>query len=208
MPAPIFTRVVLFGLAALAACGGADEEAAKPGGSAAGAAAATGPVTVVLDTSKGAIEIELDPAKAPVSVENFLGYVDAGFYDGTIFHRVIPRFMIQGGGFTPDFTQKETRAPIKNEAENGLLNRRGTIAMARTQDKDSATAQFFINLTDNQFLDHGTRDFGYAVFGRVTGGMEVVDAIAAVETGRRGPHQNVPVEPIVIQSARRKATQG
>jgi len=170
-----------------------------------GAPAETGgkPV-VVLETSQGNIEIELDAQKAPVSVENFLAYVDAGFYDGTIFHRVIPDFMIQGGGFDRSMTQKPTRAAIKNEADNGLRNDRGTIAMARTQAKDSATAQFFINLKDNDFLNHGGRDFGYAVFGHVVQGMDVVDKIAAVRTASRGMYQNVPVEPVVIEKARRK----
>ena len=159
---------------------------------------------VILTTSLGAIEVELDSEKAPISVENFLQYVDDGHFDGTIFHRVIPGFMIQGGGFTSDFQQKPTRDAIKNEANNGLKNDRGTLAMARTGVVDSATAQFFINLTDNDFLNHGGRDFGYAVFGRVTSGMEVVDKIAGVETGNKGPHQNVPKTPVVIESAKRK----
>jgi peptidyl-prolyl cis-trans isomerase A (cyclophilin A) len=168
------------------------------------APAAGGKPVVVLETSLGDVEVELDAAKAPVTVENFLGYVDAGFYDGTIFHRVIPDFMIQGGGFDSAMSQKPTRGPIKNEADNGLKNARGTLAMARLPDKDSATAQFFINLKDNEFLDHGSRDFGYAVFGRVTKGIEVVDKIAGVETANRGGHQNVPSEPVTIKKARRK----
>jgi cyclophilin family peptidyl-prolyl cis-trans isomerase len=155
--------------------------------------------TVRLTTSRGAIAVELFADRAPVTVQNFLAYVDAGFFDGTIFHRVIPGFMIQGGGFTPDLSQKPTRAPIKNEAGNGVKNQRGTLAMARTSDIDSATAQFFINLKDNAFLDHGGRDFGYAVFGRVTDGMDVVDAIAGVKTAKRGAHGDVPVESVVIQ---------
>lgn len=159
---------------------------------------------VVLSTSKGEIEIELYPDKAPITVENFLSYVDDGFFDGTIFHRVIPKFMIQGGGFTADMEKKPTRGPIKNEADNGLENDVGTLAMARTSVVDSATAQFFINLKDNDFLNHGRRDFGYAVFGKVTGGMDVVEKIAAVPTGRRGGHQNVPTTPVVIESAKRK----
>jgi len=159
---------------------------------------------VVLETSMGAVTIELYPDKAPRTVENFLAYVDAGFYNGTIFHRVIPTFMIQGGGFTPDMRQKQTRPPIKNEADNGLRNSRGTIAMARTQEVDSATAQFFINLADNNFLDHGVRDFGYAVFGRVIAGMEVVDRIAGARTGTIAMHQDVPLEPIAILAARRR----
>ena len=158
---------------------------------------------VKLTTSLGPITIELDDQKAPVSAANFLQYVDSGHYDGTIFHRVIDGFMIQGGGFTPDMTQKPTKAPIKNEAGNGLQNRRGTLAMARTSVVDSATAQFFINLTDNDFLNHGSRDFGYAVFGRVVDGMDVVDAIAKVPTGRKGAYEGVPSEPVVIQSVKR-----
>jgi len=165
---------------------------------------------VVLTTSKGKIRIELDAEKAPITVENFLGYVDQGFYDGTVFHRVIPGFMIQGGGFTPEMKQKETGKPIRNEAGNGLENARGTLAMARTNVVDSATAQFFVNLTDNDFLNHtgeDPRSFGYAVFGRVVDGMDVVDQIAAVPTATRGPHQNVPSEPVVIESARRAAAE-
>jgi peptidyl-prolyl cis-trans isomerase A (cyclophilin A) len=159
---------------------------------------------VIVTTSQGSFEIELDAKKAPVTVANFLQYVDASFYDGTIFHRVIPGFMIQGGGFDNTMKQKDTRAPIQNEAANGLRNEPGTIAMARTNDPNSATAQFFINLVDNEFLNHGKRDFGYAVFGRVASGMDVVKKVAAVPTGTRGGHQNVPLEPVVIQSIRRK----
>lgn len=159
---------------------------------------------VILTTSLGDIKIELNAEKAPISVENFLGYVDDGFYDETIFHRVIPNFMIQGGGMMPDMESKGTKAPIKNEADNGLTNDRGTIAMARTAVKDSATSQFFINLKDNQFLNHGTRDFGYAVFGKVIEGMDVVDKIAAVPTGNKAGHQNVPLENVVTVSARRE----
>jgi cyclophilin family peptidyl-prolyl cis-trans isomerase len=167
---------------------------------------AEGKPLVMLATSKGEIRIELDPEKAPVTVENFLAYVDEGFFDGTVFHRVIPGFMVQGGGFTPEMEQKKTRSPIKNEANNGLRNERGTLAMARTQIVDSATAQFFINLADNEFLDHkGTdpRSYGYAVFGRVVSGMEVVDQIAEVATGTRGGHRDVPIESVVIQKATR-----
>jgi len=155
---------------------------------------------VILTTSLGEIKIELDDEKAPISTENFLGYVDDGFYDGTIFHRVISGFMIQGGGMTADMSQKKTKASIKNEADNGLKNDRGTVAMARTADVNSATSQFFINHKDNDFLNHGSRDFGYAVFGRVIDGMDVVDKIAAVPTGRG----DVPTETIVIESARRE----
>ncbi|MFQ5571783.1 MAG: peptidylprolyl isomerase [Rhodothermales bacterium] len=158
---------------------------------------------VVLSTSLGDITLELFSDKAPVTVENFLTYVDDGFFDGTVFHRVIPRFMIQGGGLTPGLSEKKTRSPIKNEADNGLSNERGTIVMARTQIVDSATSQFFINLEDNPFLDHGVRDFGYAVFGRVSDGMDVVDQIAAVPTGNVGMFQNVPLETVLIESARR-----
>lgn len=160
---------------------------------------------VVLDTSLGPITLELDQAKAPITVGNFLKYVDSGHYNGTIFHRVIPRFMIQGGGFGAEMREKPVGRPIQNEAGNGLRNRRGTLAMARTSDPDSATAQFFINLADNSFLDRAEAQdgFGYAVFGRVTGGMDVVDKMAGVSTGRRGPHEAVPAEPILITSARR-----
>ncbi|CDG22837.1 Peptidyl-prolyl cis-trans isomerase A [Xenorhabdus poinarii G6] len=156
---------------------------------------------VKLVTSAGEIELELDSNKAPMTTKNFVEYVNEGFYNNTIFHRVIPGFMIQGGGFTKEMKQKPTRAPIKNEADNGLRNLRGTIAMARTADKDSATSQFFINVTDNAFLDHGQRDFGYAVFGKVVKGMDVVDKIAQAKTENVGPYQNVPVKPIVILSA-------
>jgi peptidyl-prolyl cis-trans isomerase A (cyclophilin A) len=155
---------------------------------------------VVLETSLGTIELELDAVKAPISVENFLAYVDAGHYDGTLFHRVIPGFMIQGGGFDTSMKQKATRAPIKNEADNGLTNQRGTVAMARTSDVNSATSQFFINVVDNGFLNHSGRDFGYAVVGKVTSGMDVADKIAAVKRGA----QDVPVEPVVIKKASRK----
>ena len=158
---------------------------------------------VILKTTLGDIIIELYPEKAPVTVKNFLSYVDDGFYNGTVFHRVIPGFMIQGGGMTKDMKQKETHPPIKNEADNGLGNKRGTIAMARTSDINSATSQFFINLKDNSFLDHGARGFGYAVFGKVVKGMDVVDKIASVKTGNRGMYQNVPVDPVVIISASR-----
>lgn len=158
---------------------------------------------VLLTTSLGEIELELEAEKAPVSVENFLGYVDSGFYDGTVFHRVIPGFMVQGGGFGEGLNQKPTKAPIKNEADNGLHNVRGTVAMARTQNVNSATSQFFINHRDNDFLDHGSRDFGYAVFGKVVRGMEVVDQIAQVPTGNRAMMQNVPLTPVKIITAKK-----
>ena len=157
---------------------------------------------VTMETSMGTISLELDDEKAPETLENFVGYANAGHYDGTIFHRVIDGFMIQGGGFTKDMNQKPTGEPIRNEAMNGLKNRRGTIAMARTMVVDSATSQFFINLVDNDFLDFQSptpQGFGYAVFGQVVDGMEVVDKIAKVRTGFSGPHQNVPEDPILIK---------
>ncbi|MDA0204802.1 MAG: peptidylprolyl isomerase [Acidobacteria bacterium] len=159
-----------------------------------------------MQTNKGMIRIELFPDKAPKTVANFLAYVDDKFYDGTIYHRVMPDFMIQGGGFTPDMAEKNTRAPVQNESQGGESNVRGTISMARTQDPHSATGQFFINHANNRMLDFGARganQWGYAVFGRVIEGMEVVDAIAATPTGNNGPYQNVPVENIVIESIRR-----
>ena len=156
---------------------------------------------VVFETNYGKIEIETFPDKAPITVKNFLTYVDEGFYDGTIFHRVIPGFVIQGGGFTADMEQKKTHDPIKNEADNGLKNERGSLSMARTQDVNSATSQFFINLKDNAFLDHGSRDFGYAVFAKVVKGMDVIDKIAQVQTTNKGMYQDVPAEPVVIEKA-------
>jgi peptidyl-prolyl cis-trans isomerase B (cyclophilin B) len=161
---------------------------------------------VQLDTTEGQIVVELYPEKAPVTVRNFLAYVDSQFYDGTIFHRVIPDFMIQGGGFTIQFKRKQTREPIRNEAANGLTNERGTIAMARTQDPNSATAQFFINTKDNDFLnfrDQTPQGFGYTVFGRVVKGMDVVDRISFVRTTRIGSYSDVPVEQVVIRSIKR-----
>jgi peptidyl-prolyl cis-trans isomerase B (cyclophilin B) len=160
---------------------------------------------VVLDTSMGKITVELFEDKAPISVKNFLRYVDEKRYDGTIFHRVIPDFMIQGGGFDTNFKEKETYEAIKNEAANALPNKRGAIAMARTNVPDSATGQFFINVKDNPFLDRANAKdkVGYAVFGQVKDGMDVVDKIRRVETARRGPHDDVPVENVVIRSARR-----
>ncbi len=156
-----------------------------------------------METSKGSIELELDAAKAPISVANFVNYVKKGFYDGLIFHRVIPNFMVQGGGFTPDMQQKATDGNIQNEAKNGLKNVKGSIAMARTSVPHSASSQFFINLKDNGFLDYPGQDgWGYCVFGRVTKGIEVIDAMATVKTAQKGPHGDVPVEPIVITSAK------
>ena len=164
---------------------------------------------VRFETTLGAFTIDLFESDAPITVKNFLDYVDAGHFDGTVFHRVIPGFMVQGGGMTEDMRQKPTRSPIKNEATNGLKNRRGMLSMARTNDPDSATSQFFINLVDNAFLDPSPRNgAGYAVFGCVTEGMSVVDAMAKVKTGRRGPHDDVPVEPIKVVSAKRVAAQG
>jgi peptidyl-prolyl cis-trans isomerase A (cyclophilin A) len=162
--------------------------------------------TVVLETTSGPITVQLDPAKAPITVENFLKYVDAGFYNGTIFHRVIPGFMIQGGGMDEAMQEKPTRGPIKNEASNGLTNQRGTIAMARTGDPNSATAQFFINLVDNSrnLGPGGVDPFGYTVFGKVVDGMNVVDEIAKVPTGRKGPHGDVPQKTITITAVKRK----
>ena len=160
---------------------------------------------VVIKTSMGDIKVELDKAKAPVTVENFLGYVNDKFYDGTIYHRVIPAFMIQGGGFDKDMSQKKTKAAIKNEASNGLKNTNGTIAMARTSDPNSATAQFFINTKDNVFLDYKNdtpQGMGYAVFGKVVDGMDVVKKIEQVKTTSKGPYENVPVTPVVIESIR------
>jgi cyclophilin family peptidyl-prolyl cis-trans isomerase len=158
---------------------------------------------LLFNTSKGDFTVELFEADAPISSQNFLAYVDSGFFDGLIFHRVIPGFMIQGGGFTADMKQKEGNDPIKNEAKNGKLNLRGTLSMARTNDINSATSQFFVNLKDNDFLDHKPGNYGYAVFGQVVSGMEVVDAIAKVKTGRRGPHDDVPVEAVVINKVTR-----
>ena len=157
-------------------------------------------------TTAGEFTVELFEKEAPESCANFLRYVDEGHYDGTLFHRVIPGFMIQGGGFASGLEQKETHEPIRNEATNGLENLRGTLAMARTNDIHSATAQFFINLIDNDFLNHSPGNYGYAVFGRVTSGMEVVDAIAGVATTRRRGHGDVPVDDVVVLSVTREAT--
>ena len=158
---------------------------------------------IKLHTNFGVIALELDAEKAPETAKNFIDYVEAGHYDNTIFHRVIDGFMIQGGGFEPGMTQKPTGEQIKNEADNGLKNERGTIAMARTSDPHSATAQFFINLKPNTFLDYPSRDgWGYAVFGKVVRGMDVVEKIGKLATGNLGMHQNVPLEPVVVESAR------
>ena len=170
----------------------------------AGMAVAANP-KVEMETSKGKMVIELFPDKAPETVKNFLNYVETKYYDGTIFHRVIPKFMIQGGGFTADMKQKSAGAPIKNEADNGLKNDRGTIAMARTGDPHSATAQFFINSVNNDFLNHTSKTqqgWGYVVFGKVISGMDVIDAISAVKTVTRGRFRDVPAETIEIRSAK------
>ncbi len=159
---------------------------------------------VRLNTTFGAIDLELDEARAPKTVENFLDYVRSGHYDGTIFHRVIDGFMIQGGGFTPDMARKPTRGSVQNEADNGLANTAYTVAMARTSDPHSATSQFFINVSDNDFLNFSSRTpngWGYTVFGRVTAGQDVVDRIKAVPTGTKGGHQDVPIEPVAIEGA-------
>ena len=191
---PLLSRLVRHfvaaGLVALAAAAASAQDKAADG------------VKVLLATSVGDITLQLDADKAPKSVANFLEYVKSGHYDGTVFHRVIDGFMIQGGGFTSDLTKKPTRAPIPLESRNGLKNERGTVAMARTSVPDSATSQFFINVVDNQRLDYPHPDgHGYAVFGRVVSGMDVVDKIRTVETGNVKGHQNVPVKPVVIRSA-------
>lgn len=154
-------------------------------------------------TTLGSFDLELAEDDAPITCANFLKYVDEGFYAGTTFHRVIPGFMIQGGGMLPDMSQKKTNPPIKNEAKNGLKNRRGTLSMARTNDIDSATSQFFVNVADNAFLDNKPGSFGYAVFAHVVAGMDVVDRIVAVERGSKGHHDDVPVEPVIIESITR-----
>lgn len=165
-------------------------------------------VNVRFETTLGNFTVELNADRAPATVANFLQYIDDGFYNGTIFHRVIPGFMVQGGGFTADMQQKQTRDPIQNEADNGLPNRVGSIAMARTGDPHSATAQFFINVKDNTFLNHRGKNpaaWGYTVFGKVTDGMDTINAIELVVTGNRGRHQNVPVEPVIIERVARVA---
>lgn len=192
---------ILFGLSLFLGLPGSSEAQSE----------ARGGTQVVISTSKGDVRAELFDAQSPETVQNFLSYVDDEFYDGTIFHRVIRGFMIQGGGITPDMRQKKTRAPVTNEAANGLKNETGTLAMARTIDLHSATAQFFINVADNEFLDHkdeSIRGFGYCVFGRVVDGMGVVNDIETVQTGRKGGHADVPTEPVVIHSIRRVEPRG
>ena len=184
--------------------GGAEDTSKAAGdetGKAAPAEEKLGKVPIVIDTSLGKIEAELDGEKAPITVKNFVSYIKKKHYDGTIFHRVIPGFMIQGGGMTPDMEEKPTDAPIKNEHSNGLKNVRGTLSMARTSDPDSATSQFFLSVNDNDSLDMGD---GYAVFGKVTKGMDVADKIVAVPTTSKGPHDDVPVEPVMIKSIKIK----
>lgn len=190
-------------LATAVSCVVMSTASAQTGATAPAVKAAEAPVQVLLKTSAGDIVLELNAEKAPKTVANFLGYVDDNFYNGTIFHRVIDGFMVQGGGFTPDFTQKATRSPIVLEADNGLKNDRGTVAMARTMVPNSATSQFFINVRDNASLNAKGANDGYAVFGKVVQGMDVVDKIRAVQTGRKGPHSDVPVETIEILSASR-----
>jgi peptidyl-prolyl cis-trans isomerase A (cyclophilin A) len=158
---------------------------------------------ILFETTLGNFTIEFFEKEAPISVANFKKYIDEGFFDGTIFHRIVPGFVIQGGGFTEDMTQKKNNPAIKNEADNGLKNERGTLSMARTNDINSATSQFFVNLKDNDFLDHSRGNFGYAVFAKVTKGMEVIDKIAAVETGRKKGFDDVPVEPVIMTSVRK-----
>ncbi len=192
-------RVLFIGLAAVILVVGCEKETVKKELKDMGSEAKK----VKLVTSKGEIIIELNEELAPVTVKNFLRYAEEGFFDGTIFHRVISGFMIQGGGFGADMQQGQTHEPIVNEGSNGLKNDRGTLAMARTNDPDSATAQFFINLKDNDFLNYAEgRNPGYAVFAKVAEGMEVVDAIAGVKTTRKGPHSDVPAEAVVIESAK------
>ena len=192
----LFVGALMLGISA---CG-----ASEPGKQTVSTAPAAGQPAnprVLIETSKGNITVEVFPGQAPQSAGNFLNYVKTGFYDGLVFHRVIPGFMIQGGGMTPDLEEKPKNAPIQNEAENGLKNLRGTLAMARTGEPHSASSQFFINVADNAFLNHRGKSFegwGYAVFGQVVDGMDVVDAIAAVPRGNRGPYGDVPVDPVVM----------
>lgn len=170
-------------------------------------APALGNPVVVLETSKGTVKIELFPEEAPKTVENFLRYVDTGFYDDTIFHRVIRGFVVQGGGFTPELEMKPTLPPVEIESRNGLENNRGSVAMARNFDRNSATSQFYVNLSDNEQLDRGARNFGYTVFGRVIEGMDVIDRIASVQTSRRGQIDDIPIIPVFLETARRAEPQ-
>jgi cyclophilin family peptidyl-prolyl cis-trans isomerase len=209
----IATLAWLAGFSLFAGCARADNSTASATPAPAPAAPAKAPAPaknpiVIMDTSMGTVKMEIFVDKAPISAANFLQYVDAGFYNGTIFHRVIPGFMIQGGGFTPDMTEKPTRDPIKNEAGNGLTNDVGTLAMARTSDVNSATAQFFINVANNSFLNHtdnSDQGYGYAVFGKVVSGMDVVKKIEVVETSTASNgFENVPVTPVVIKTMKRE----
>jgi peptidyl-prolyl cis-trans isomerase A (cyclophilin A) len=181
----------------------AAQQAAAPAAAAHAESVGENPI-VILETSKGTVKIELFPSEAPKTVENFLSYVDAGFYDDTVFHRVIRGFVVQGGGFTPELDLKPTLAPVPIESRNGLENKRGSVAMARNFDRDSATSQFYINLSDNEQLDRGARSFGYTVFGRVIEGMDVIDRISAVQTSRRGEIDDIPILPVFLETARRE----
>jgi peptidylprolyl isomerase/peptidyl-prolyl cis-trans isomerase B (cyclophilin B) len=198
----LFSTTLFLGTLMLGISGcGASEPAAQTVSTAPAAGQPANP-RVLIETSRGNITVEVFPAQAPQSAGNFLNYVKTGFYDGLVFHRVIPGFMIQTGGMTADMAEKPKSAPIRNEADNGLRNLRGTLAMARTGDPHSASSQFFINVADNAFLDHRGKTpqgWGYAVFGQVVDGMDVVDAIVAVPRGNRGPHGDVPIEPVVMQ---------
>ncbi len=199
---PLFYATLFLGALMSGATGcGASEPGAQTVSTAPAAGQPANP-RVLIETGKGNITLELFPRNAPQSAANFLNYAKSGFYDGLVFHRVIPGFMIQGGGMTPDMAKKPNGEPIRNEADNGLKNLRGTLAMARTGDPHSATSQFFINVADNYALNHrgqSVAGWGYAVFGQVVGGMEVVDAIVAVPRGSRGPHDDVPLEAVVMQ---------
>lgn len=199
------TRLTIFLTALLLGVGGCNaQEPGKQTVSTLPAAGQPANPKVLIETSKGNITVELFAGNAPASAQNFLSYVNAGFYDGVIFHRVIPGFMIQGGGMLPDMTEKPRGKPIQNEADNGLKNLRGTLAMARTMEPHSAGSQFFINVKDNYFLNHRGKSmegWGYAVFGQVLDGMQVVDAIVAVPRGSVGPHDDVPLEPVIIKKA-------
>ena len=198
LPAALFAAPLLLGIAG---CGASEPPVTQTVSTAPAPGEPPNP-RVRIETTKGAITVELFPRQAPKSTANFLDHAQRGFYDGTVFHRVIPNFMIQGGGMLPDMREKPRGAQIPNEADNGLRNLRGTLAMARTPDPHSATSQFFINVADNRFLDHRGKSFegwGYAVFGQVVEGMDVVDAIVAVPRGNRGPHGDVPLDPVVMQ---------
>jgi peptidyl-prolyl cis-trans isomerase A (cyclophilin A) len=180
----------------------APQSAARESASAEAQPVSANPI-VILETSKGTVKMELFPDEAPRTVENFLRYVDTGFYDDTVFHRVIRGFVVQGGGFTPELEMKPTLPPVEIESRNGLANNRGSVAMARNLDRNSATSQFFVNLSDNEQLNRGARSFGYTVFGRVIEGMDVVDRIAAVQTSQRGDTDDIPILPVFLDTARR-----